>query len=158
MKRDDDQQLWDLLGRTPGPRLSAFFSRNVLRQIRQEPRLRLFGRGGTWLNLRILVPASGVALAVILGAVFLRSSAPKLSAPSQAAETIVAAEPAKVPEAIAKADVPVTETAVEEKSDSLPDESGGLAGIEEQDYDVVANLDDLLVLYETSLWDQNSSL
>lgn len=156
MKRDDDQQLWDLLGRSPGPRLSAFFARNVLRQVRQEPRL--LGRAGRWLNLRILVPASGVALAVILGAVFFRGSPPQLSVPSQKVEAIVATEPAKVPEAIAKADASVTETETEEKSDSLSDESGNLAGIDEQDYDVVANLDDLLVLYETSLWDQNSSL
>jgi len=35
MQREDDQQLWDLLGRTAEPKLSPFFARNVLREIRQ---------------------------------------------------------------------------------------------------------------------------
>src|SRR6266581_2058414 len=63
MKREDDQQLWELLGRLAEPELSPFFARNVLRQIRQEPRLLQQAR--FWLSWRRLVPASGLALAVI---------------------------------------------------------------------------------------------
>ena len=33
-----------------------------------------------------------------------------------------------------------------------------LAQIDQQDYEVVQNLDDLMVMYETSLWDENSRL
>jgi hypothetical protein len=42
--------------------------------------------------------------------------------------------------------------------ESPPTEPEALAKIDPQDYEVVANLDDLLVLYETSVWEENSSL
>src|SRR6266496_825664 len=38
MKREDDQQLWELLGRLAEPKLSPFFARNVLRQVRRSAR------------------------------------------------------------------------------------------------------------------------
>ena len=63
MKREDDSQLWDLLGRVAEPKLSPFFARNVLRRIRQEPRWLAPVR--PWLGLRGLIPASGLALAAI---------------------------------------------------------------------------------------------
>jgi hypothetical protein len=61
MKREDDEKLWDLLGRSAEPQVSPFFARNVLRKIRNA-------RGEStpsWFDLRWLVPASGVAVAVI---------------------------------------------------------------------------------------------
>jgi hypothetical protein len=36
MKVDDNDKLWDLLGKTRQPAVSPFFARNVLRAIRQE--------------------------------------------------------------------------------------------------------------------------
>src|SRR5204863_5445575 len=54
MKRDDDQELWDLLGQAPESKVSPFFARNVLREIR-EPSDWATLRG--WLNPRRLVPA-----------------------------------------------------------------------------------------------------
>ena len=63
MQREDDQQLWDLLGRTAEPKLSPFFARNVVREIREEASL--FGRAQNWFSLRRLVAASGVAVVVI---------------------------------------------------------------------------------------------
>lgn len=65
MQGDEHDPLWDLLGRAREPKISAFFSRNVLREIRlaqQEPvgwiaRLRL-----SW---RVALPVSA-ALAVVL--------------------------------------------------------------------------------------------
>jgi hypothetical protein len=68
MNRDDDPKLWDLLGQAAEPKISPFFARNVLREIR-EPNNRTTLRG--WLNLRRLVPAAGVAAALIAG-MFLR--------------------------------------------------------------------------------------
>ena len=46
MKADDNDKLWELLGKTPPPTVSPFFSRNVLRAVRQEtaPRRGLFSR------------------------------------------------------------------------------------------------------------------
>ena len=35
MNRDDDQQLWDLLGQGKTPEVSLFFARNVIREIRE---------------------------------------------------------------------------------------------------------------------------
>jgi len=61
MKREDDEKLWDLLGRSAERQVSPFFARNVLRKIRNA-------RGEakpSWFDLRWLVPASGVAIAII---------------------------------------------------------------------------------------------
>lgn len=64
MKREEDEKLWDLLGRATEPApVSPFFARNVLRKIREgqsesAPR-RWYAR---W-----LVPAAGVAVVIIAG-------------------------------------------------------------------------------------------
>jgi hypothetical protein len=64
MKREEDEKLWDLLGRATGPAdASPFFARNVLRTIRE-------GQGESaprrW-YARWLVPAAGVAVVIIAG-------------------------------------------------------------------------------------------
>ena len=110
MKRDDDQELWDLLGRSAEPKISPFFARNVLREIRQ-PGHWLTLRG--WFNPRRLIPAAGMAVALIV-AVFLRmhTSVAPVAGPS----------------------------------------SEMLANVDAQDYEVIADLDDLLAS------DDNNSL
>ena len=67
MKREDDERLWDLLGHSAEPKVSPFFARNVLRQIRQEepdaaPR--------RWWMPQWLVPAAGVAVVIIAALTF----------------------------------------------------------------------------------------
>jgi hypothetical protein len=70
MKREDDEKLWDLLGHSAEPKISPFFARNVLREIREsESKSRL----GGWLQW--LVPAAGVAVAII-AALFLGVQTP----------------------------------------------------------------------------------
>ncbi|MEY2501658.1 MAG: hypothetical protein QOI07_1992 [Verrucomicrobiota bacterium] len=64
MKREEDEKLWDLLGRGSEPAASPFFARNVLRKIR-EARGESAPRGAWY--LRWLVPAAGVAVVVIAG-------------------------------------------------------------------------------------------
>jgi hypothetical protein len=62
MRREDDDKLWDLLGRAAEPNISPFFARNVLRKIRAaqgEPKV------VRWFSLRWLIPASGVAVVII---------------------------------------------------------------------------------------------
>ena len=46
MKTDDNDKLWELLGKAQAPTVSPFFSRNIVRAIRQEvaPRRSLFSR------------------------------------------------------------------------------------------------------------------
>jgi len=73
MKREEDEKLWDLLGRSAEPKISPFFARNVVRKIREaqgEPSPR------RWWNLRWAVPAAGVAVAII-AAVSLRFQMPE---------------------------------------------------------------------------------
>ena len=70
MKREDDEKLWDLLGRSAKPEVSPFFARNVLREVREAEGK---SRVGGWLQW--LVPASGVAVAII-AALFLRVQTP----------------------------------------------------------------------------------
>jgi hypothetical protein len=72
MKREDDEKLWDLLGRSAEPQVSPFFARNVLRKIREaqgQPAPR------RWWNLSWLVPAAGVSVAII-AALLLRVQLP----------------------------------------------------------------------------------
>jgi anti-sigma-K factor RskA len=63
MDREDDKELWDVLGRIPEPTLSPFFARNVVRSVRQEATP--FERARNWFSLRRLVAASAVAVVVI---------------------------------------------------------------------------------------------
>jgi len=69
-ERDDqDQALWDLLGRASKPGPSPFFTRNVLREIRNQPQRRgIFALFGTWTagNLRRGVLALSAATALVL--------------------------------------------------------------------------------------------
>ncbi len=115
MKREDDQQLWDLLGQASEPKLSPFFARDVVRIVRE--------RSGpiealrSWLSPRRLVPIAGVAVAVIA------------------------------------AILTVHQPAFHKSSDVTPDV---IAQIDPQDYDVVADLDELLVTDESNLWDDDA--
>ncbi len=115
MKREDDQQLWDLLGKAKPSQLSPFFARNVVRRIRERPaRFEWLSR---WLSPRMLVPAAGVAIAVIA--------------------TILA----------------IHQPAGRNPTDGPPDV---IVKIDPQDYDVVADLDELLATEDTSLWDDDT--
>jgi hypothetical protein len=118
MKREDDQKLWDLLGRTAEYKPSPFFARNVLREIRQESRPVETGRG--WLSWRRLAPASAALLGLILAGILTLQHPTKPQIQS------------------------VGDTDVVTK-------------IDPQDYEVVADLDDLLAADENGLWDDNSN-
>ena len=113
MKREDDQELWDLLGKAGQPTLSPFFARNVVRQIRQEPNWRENVR--RWFSPRRLIPAAAVALAIVATTVSIR-------VPTAADENI--------PETVAQLDP--------------------------QDYELVADLDDLIAMEEDGLWDDET--
>ncbi|MBV9617622.1 MAG: hypothetical protein JO201_00285 [Verrucomicrobia bacterium] len=115
MKREDDQQLWDLLGHVSEPRLSPFFARDVVRAVRHRSDRFAWLRG--WLYPRKLVPAAGLAAAAV------------------AALLVIHRPPVRTP--------------VENAPDVV-------ASIDAQDYDVVADLDELLVTDENSLWDDDT--
>jgi hypothetical protein len=117
MEREDDQELWDLLGRGAEPKLSPFFARNLARRVRQ-----VGGRSEwtlAWVSLRRLVAASAVAI-VMVGMVI-------------ATHRLVPQKP------------------LESKSDVV-------AKIDPQDYDVVADLDELIAVDENNLWDEKPTL
>lgn len=115
MKREDDQQLWDLLGRARPVEVSPFFARNVLRTLR-ESRQRFEGLR-RWLRPRVIVPATGLAVVVI-------------------AMMLAMHRPASLN--------PVDDT---------PDV---IAALDPQDYDVVADLDELMDTDESNLWDDDA--
>lgn len=114
MKREDDQELWDLLGKADAPALSPFFARNVVRQIRQEPDWRESVR--CWLTPRRLIPAAAVALAIV-------ATTLSIQPPQTSDDT--------VPETVAKLDP--------------------------QDFEIVADLDDLIAMQEEGLWEDETS-
>jgi len=115
MKREDDQPLWDLLGRTRPKEVSPFFARNVVRTIRGHEHGTGWLRG--WLSPRKLIPATAVAVAVT-------------------AAMLMAHRPASL-----------------KRANDMPDV---IAAIDPQDYDVVADLDDLMAADESSLWDDDT--
>ena len=113
MKREDDHELWDLLGKAGEPTLSPFFARNVVRQVRQEPDWRENVR--RWLSPRRLIPAGAVALALVATTLSIR-----------------------VPSA---------------SDENVPDT---VAHLDPQDYEVVADLDNLIAMEEDGLWDEDT--
>jgi hypothetical protein len=74
MKREEDSELWDLLGKAAEPPVSPLFARNVVRRIRQEPTWR--DRLSGWLRPGRLIPVAGVAVAVIAASMALHHPAP----------------------------------------------------------------------------------
>src|SRR4029453_18110141 len=102
MDRDDDKQLWDILGRIPEPKLSPFFAPNVVRNVREEATR--FERMRGWFSWRRLAAASAVIILVIGMAVATHHPASQMPDTSD-------------PDVVAK--------------------------IDPQDYDVVADLDEL---------------
>ena len=117
MERDEDKALWDLLGRakTP-PAASPFFARDILREVRREPRWQSALRA--WITPRRLVPATAFAAALLAGLIVL--------------------ERPKAPEDVA--------------TDSDP-----VAQIDPQDFEVVADLDNLLASEDDNLWDDDDT-
>jgi hypothetical protein len=70
MRREEDQELWDLLGHVRQPRLSAFFARDVIRRVREEPSL--FGQLRASFRLRWLIPASAAAAAIVAAVIVMQ--------------------------------------------------------------------------------------
>jgi hypothetical protein len=117
MDREDDKQLWDVLGRIPKPTLSPFFARNVVRTVRQEATR--FERVRSWLGWRRLAAASAVVIVVIGTAI-------------------------------------ATHHPVSHATDT--NDSDVVAKIDPQDYDVVADLDELIAWDENSVWEDKPTL
>ncbi len=95
MKREDDHELWDLLGNAREPVLSPFFARNVLRELRQE-------HGWRDNVLRWLAPRRAVPAAAALAACVLAISA--LSHNWKSQEPVRLSDAEDVPEVITKVD------------------------------------------------------
>jgi hypothetical protein len=117
MDREDDKELWDILGRVPKQTLSPFFARNVVRNVRQEATR--FRGMRNWFSWRRLAAASAVVTVVIGTAVATHH--------------------------------PVWQTAPTNDSDVV-------AKIDPQDYDVVADLDELIAWDENSVWEDKPTL
>ena len=117
MDREDDKELWEVLGRVPEPTLSPFFARNVVRSVRQKATR--FDRMRGWFGWRRLAAASAVVILVI-------------------GVTIATHHP-------------VSQTPAKNDSDVV-------AKIDPQDYDVVADLDELIAWDENSVWEDKPTL
>ena len=115
MNREDDHELWDLLGKSAQPSLSPFFARNVVREIRQQKSWMDHVR--IWLRPRRLIPAAAVALVMLISGISIQSWRNSSDNP---------------PELIAK--------------------------IDPQDFDTVADLDDLLATDDDGIWNDGDSV
>ncbi len=137
MKNDEQDDLWRLLGHAKKPSVSPFFSRNVLRAIREEKQetvgifARFFGRAPwRW----SLLAASVCLLLVITGFAF-RHSAQSRPTPLAQASTTPQLQPPQAPQ-------PQNEqvNVLAQQVSTSPD------------YQVINHLDELLASEETSIW------
>ncbi len=117
MDRQDDKELWDILGRVPEPKLSPFFARNVVRSVRQGATR--FDGMRSWFSWRRLAAASA-AVVVVIGLAIATHH-------------------------------PVSQTPSINDSDVV-------AKIDPQDYDVVADLDELIAWDENSVWEEKPTM
>jgi hypothetical protein len=117
MDRDEDKELWDILGRVPEPTLSPFFARNVVRSVRREATR--FDRIRSWFSWRRLAAGSALVILVI-------------------GMTVATHHP-------------VSQTPAVNDSDLV-------AKIDPQDYDVVADLDELIAWDENSVWEEKPTM
>ena len=116
MKREDDQQLWDILGQARPTEVSPLFARNVVRTVREQP------KHSEWLRHLLgpgkLIPAMALAVAVATILVMRQPAALQLAPADDTPEVIAAIDP--------------------------------------QDYDVVADLDELMAADDNTLWDDDT--
>ena len=117
MDREDDKELWDILGRVPEPTLSPFFARNVARSVRQEATR--FARMRSWFSWRRFAAASALVIAVV-------------------GMAIATHHPASQTKTTNDLDV--------------------VAKIDPQDYEVVADLDELIAWDENSVWEEKPTM
>ena len=69
MNTDEKDDLWELLGKSRQPVVSPYFSRNVLREVRNLPQRRSSGFL-TWLRQHWQVPALATCMIVLAGGAF----------------------------------------------------------------------------------------
>lgn len=117
MKREDDQELWDLLGKAEPTEISPFFARNVLRSLREKRGWR--EKLAPWLSWRRLIPLTGVALAVLVSGLAFHSPVRPPASPDNPPEVVAQLDPA--------------------------------------DYEVVADLDELLAMQEDNSWSDSDN-
>lgn len=139
MKTDEQDDLWRLLGSAKAPTISPFFSRNVLRAIREQKQEKpgLVAAFNAWLNWRwVTLGASTCLLLVIAGFAFHHPTPP----PQSASGALAQAEPSSIsaPSAGPQQADPVN--ALAQQVSTSPD------------YQVINHLDELLASEETSVW------
>ena len=88
MNREEDRELWDLLGKSAAPTLSPFFARDVVRAIREHPDWTERVRG--WFRPRILAPLAAVAVLLASAALVANHS---VRSDKRQVETIASIEP-----------------------------------------------------------------
>jgi hypothetical protein len=140
MKNDEQDDLWRLLGNAKEPSVSPFFSRNVLRAIREEKQetvsffARFFGHAPwRW----SLLAASLCLLLVITGFSFRH-------APQSRPVELAQAAPTQPPQPPPPAQLP-----------QPPNEQVNVLAQQvstSPDYQVITHLDELLASEETSVW------
>ena len=130
MKNDEQDDLWELLGRAKAPHVSPFFSRNVLRAIREEKQEKPLAFRFRWRWLTLSATACGIVVAAIIA--FQHTPVPQASpAPVAAQQTQMQEPPSAQPDQVA--------VLAQEVSAS-------------PDYQVINHLDELLASEETSVW------
>jgi len=130
MKNDEQDDLWELLGCAKAPHVSPFFSRNVLRAVREEKQEKplVF-----WVQWRWLTPsatACGMVVAAIIA--FQHTQAPQIATAPFVAQQTQPQEPEQSP--------PDQVTVLAQQVSASPD------------YQVINHLDELLASEETSVW------
>jgi hypothetical protein len=164
LEADDDQALWDLLGRARSVEPSPYFVRRVLRDLDADAAGAAESPAGgwrAWWRPGWILAGSTAVLAAAFG-LFTLSSIP-VAQPPPVVRQPVAAVPAPgvvaPPAAVPVLDVP--DVAAVGVAQAAPAESAAVfqlpADVRPQDVDVIADLDNLVAREETNAWTDDTS-
>jgi cytochrome c-type biogenesis protein CcmH/NrfG len=138
MKNDEQDDLWELLGRAKAPHVSPFFSRNVLRAIRAEEQEKPLALWFRWRWLTLSASACGMVVAAIIA--FQHVAAPQISSTAVVAQQSQPLEQQLQTQEPAQASQPDQVAVLAQQVSASPD------------YQVINHLDELLASEETSVW------
>lgn len=153
-KNSESDALWELLGKARPVEERPFFASKVLQAIRSERSERAEEQSGlmAWLRRRWLMPFATVAFAAVMALVALKPDVAVSPGASDSPASLASTDPG--------AEFPESEViAAGGKQDVQDDLVGEMAAVvaENADYQIIAELDDLLAAEDTSIWTDSSS-
>ncbi len=165
LEPDDDQALWELLGRARAVAPSPYFVRRVLRDLDADGEAATvggFARGWrAWFRPGWILAASGAAAVLVAVLGVLSFSSVPVAPPAPVARRSSVTVPPSFAVVAPSAAVSAPAVAAVPKAQTAPTASAAVfqipADVRPQDVDVIADLDNLVAREETNAWTDDTS-